>query len=75
MVADLTSQRHLRCLTVEDFRRRRLDDYQGLETGGLLQIRQWAFKGLPVYYYVKDMKPGDATGEGAGGGLWHVVKM
>jgi predicted lipoprotein with Yx(FWY)xxD motif len=26
--------------------------------------RQWAYKGKPVYYWVKDTKPGDRTGDG-----------
>ena len=26
--------------------------------------RQWAYKGKPVYYWVKDAKPGDRTGDG-----------
>lgn len=26
--------------------------------------RQWAFKGKPLYYWIKDQKPGDKTGEG-----------
>ncbi|HEY4664974.1 MAG TPA: hypothetical protein VIG85_08310 [Comamonas sp.] len=35
--------------------------------------RQWAYKGKPVYYWVKDSKPGDATGDGAGN-AWRVAK-
>ena len=26
--------------------------------------RQWAYKGKPVYYWAKDSKPGDRTGDG-----------
>lgn len=26
--------------------------------------RQWAYKGKPVYHWVKDQKPGDRTGDG-----------
>ncbi|WP_213086190.1 hypothetical protein [Kinneretia sp. DAIF2] len=26
--------------------------------------RQWAYKGRPLYYWVKDQKPGDRTGDG-----------
>lgn len=26
--------------------------------------RQWAFKGKPLYFWAKDMKPGDRTGDG-----------
>ncbi len=35
--------------------------------------RQWAYKGLPVYGWVKDGKPGDTTGEGVNG-VWRVAK-
>ncbi|MBZ9937474.1 hypothetical protein LB518_14310 [Mesorhizobium sp. BR1-1-16] len=33
----------------------------------------WAYEGMPLYTFVKDMKPGDVTGEGMGG-VWHVAK-
>lgn len=36
-------------------------------------IKMWAYEGKPVYTYVKDTKPGEVTGDGAGG-LWHVSK-
>lgn len=26
--------------------------------------KQWAFKGKPLYHWVKDQKPGDVTGDG-----------
>jgi predicted lipoprotein with Yx(FWY)xxD motif len=26
--------------------------------------KQWAFKGKPLYFWAKDMKPGDRTGDG-----------
>lgn len=35
--------------------------------------RQWAFKGLPLYYYVKDAKPGDRLGDGVSGN-WRVAR-
>ena len=35
--------------------------------------KQWALKGKPLYYWVKDTKPGEMTGEGVMG-AWHVVK-
>ena len=35
--------------------------------------RQWAYKGKPVYLFVKDAKTGDKTGDGVGG-VWHVIK-
>jgi len=34
---------------------------------------QYTWKGMPLYYYVSDAKPGDVTGDGVGG-VWHVVK-
>ncbi|MFN7087679.1 MAG: hypothetical protein ACK4N4_13800 [Burkholderiales bacterium] len=34
--------------------------------------RQWAFKGKPLYYWAKDQKPGDKTGDGFNG-VWHRV--
>jgi predicted lipoprotein with Yx(FWY)xxD motif len=46
----------------------------GLDKDGKTAVKQWAYKGLPVYYYSKDAKAGDATGDGVGG-IWHVVKM
>ncbi|HEY4372579.1 MAG TPA: hypothetical protein VGN52_11700 [Burkholderiales bacterium] len=36
--------------------------------------KQWAYKGRPLYYFVKDQKPGDKVGEGAANGAWHVAK-
>lgn len=36
--------------------------------------RQWAFKGKPLYYWAKDQKPGDKTGDGFNN-VWHVVKQ
>jgi predicted lipoprotein with Yx(FWY)xxD motif len=33
---------------------------------------QWAYKGKPVYTYVHDA-PGQIKGDGAEGGLWHIV--
>lgn len=35
--------------------------------------KQFAWKGMPLYYYVQDQKPGDITGDGLGG-IWHIVK-
>lgn len=35
--------------------------------------KQWAYKGKPVYYWAKDQKPGDRTGDGVNG-VWHVVR-
>lgn len=35
--------------------------------------KQWAVKGKPVYYWVKDSKPGDMTGDGVNN-VWHTAK-
>ncbi len=35
--------------------------------------KQWALKGKPLYYWAKDQKPGDMTGDGVNN-IWHVVK-
>jgi predicted lipoprotein with Yx(FWY)xxD motif len=35
--------------------------------------KQWAAKGWPLYYWVKDTKPGDKTGDGVGGN-WKTAK-
>ncbi|MFO1303441.1 MAG: hypothetical protein U1F54_06895 [Burkholderiales bacterium] len=36
--------------------------------------KQWAYKGKPLYTWVKDTKPGDATGDGFLNGAWHAAK-
>lgn len=35
--------------------------------------KQWAYKGEPLYTWVKDEKPGDVTGDGVNG-VWHLAK-
>lgn len=35
--------------------------------------KQWAKDGMPLYYWVKDKKQGDVTGDGVGG-VWNVAK-
>ena len=35
---------------------------------------QWAYKGKPLYGWVKDSKPGDTTGDGFLNGAWHVAQ-
>jgi len=35
--------------------------------------KQWAYKGMPLYLWVKDTKPGDRTGDGVGN-VWRVAK-
>ena len=34
--------------------------------------KMWAFKGMPLYLWIKDTKPGDTTGDGVGG-VWHTA--
>ena len=34
--------------------------------------KQWAMKGKPLYYWVKDQKPGDKTGDNFNK-VWHVA--
>jgi predicted lipoprotein with Yx(FWY)xxD motif len=34
--------------------------------------QMWAYKGLPLYLWVKDTKPGDTTGDGVGD-VWHTA--
>ena len=35
--------------------------------------KQWAYKGKPLYSFVKDGEPGDAKGNGAAEGVWHAA--
>jgi len=35
--------------------------------------KQFAYKGKPLYYWVKDSKPGDKTGDGFNN-VWHAAK-
>ena len=35
--------------------------------------KMWAYEGKPLYYWIKDTKPGDTTGDGVNS-VWHVVK-
>jgi predicted lipoprotein with Yx(FWY)xxD motif len=35
--------------------------------------KQWAYKGMPVYGWIKDAKPGDNTGNGVGNGAWKTA--
>jgi predicted lipoprotein with Yx(FWY)xxD motif len=34
--------------------------------------KQWAYRGKPVYLWIKDQKPGDKTGDGVNK-VWHIV--
>ena len=36
--------------------------------------KQWALKGKPLYYWSKDQKPGDKTGDGFLNNAWHIAK-
>jgi predicted lipoprotein with Yx(FWY)xxD motif len=35
--------------------------------------RQWAYKGWPLYYWAKDTKAGDKTGDGFNN-VWKVAR-
>lgn len=35
---------------------------------------QWAYKGKPLYTWIRDKKPGDITGDGFLNGAWHIAK-
>lgn len=35
--------------------------------------KQWAYKGKPLYGWIKDKKAGDVTGDGVGK-VWHIAK-
>jgi predicted lipoprotein with Yx(FWY)xxD motif len=37
-------------------------------------LKQWAYKGKPVYSFAKDTKAGDTTGDGFLNGAWHIAK-
>ena len=37
-------------------------------------LKQWAYKGKPLYAWVKDTKPGDTTGDGFLNGAWHIAR-
>lgn len=34
--------------------------------------KMWAYKGMPLYFWIKDTKAGDVTGDGVGG-VWHTA--
>ena len=34
---------------------------------------QWAYKGRPLYFWAKDKKPGETTGDGVGN-AWHTAR-
>lgn len=37
--------------------------------------KQWAYKGRPLYYWSKDAKPGDKTGDGFLNNAWHTARL
>ena len=50
--------------------------YQLARTAGIVRDdgkKQWALKGKPLYYWAKDQKPGDKTGDGFNN-VWRVAK-
>ena len=36
--------------------------------------KQWAYKGKPLYTWIKDQKAGDKTGDGFANNAWHTAK-
>ena len=34
--------------------------------------KMWAYKGMPLYLWIKDTAPGQTTGDGVGG-VWHTA--
>ena len=36
--------------------------------------KQWAFRGKPLYTFVKDTKPGDVVGDGFMNNVWHIAR-
>ncbi|WP_332688615.1 COG4315 family predicted lipoprotein [Devosia sp.] len=34
--------------------------------------KMWAYKSMPLYYWMDDKAPGDITGDGVGG-VWHLA--
>lgn len=36
-------------------------------------VKQWAYKGKPLYFFAKDKKAGDVTGENVND-VWHVAR-
>ncbi len=37
-------------------------------------MKQWAYKGKPLYTFTRDQKPGDKTGDNFANGIWHIAK-
>lgn len=37
--------------------------------------KQWAYRGRPLYGWIKDARPGDITGEGVANGAWKIAAV
>lgn len=37
--------------------------------------KQWAYRGKPLYGWIKDARPGDLTGEGVANGAWKIAVL
>jgi len=37
--------------------------------------KQWAYRGKPLYRWIKDARPGDITGEGVANGAWKIAAV
>ena len=37
--------------------------------------KQWAYRGRPLYTWIKDARPGDITGEGVANGAWKLAAV
>lgn len=35
--------------------------------------KMWAYKGKPLYTWIKDTKPGDISGDGVANNSWHIA--
>ncbi len=44
------------------------------DNGKPLATKQTTYKGLPLYYWFKDAKAGDTTGDWVGG-VWHLIEL
>jgi predicted lipoprotein with Yx(FWY)xxD motif len=37
--------------------------------------KQWSYKGMPLYKFYADEKPGDVGGDGMNRNLWHIARQ
>lgn len=35
--------------------------------------KQWAYKGKPLYLWIRDARPGDISGDGVANNSWHIA--